>query len=64
MAKNPILTAQVTRDDSGVTLLRSPHKPRRLPLKLLELLRRRGEAWDADIFGSLVKQAALSPSIA
>ena len=120
MAEHPILTAQITQDDSGVTLycpelnihtsgksesqvrrkfvdalfdyyrfleahdfknespykehfaflmgevlpsladasLRSPHRPRTLPHKVLELLRRRGDEWDADIFGSLVKQAA------
>ncbi len=121
MAEHPLLTVEITRDNSGVTLycpelnihtsgkteaqvrhkfvnalfeyfefldahdfkdeapyrehyallaqhvlpsladasLRSPHKPRALPRKWLELIRHRSESWDADIFGSLVKPAAL-----
>lgn len=52
-----LLTAKVLPSLTNVSL-RSPHRPKSFVNQLLDAFSQRGEALDADIFGSLVRSAA------
>ncbi len=52
-----LLTAKVLPGLTNASL-RSQHRPNSFVHQLLDAFSQRGEAWDADIFGSLVRPAA------
>ena len=51
-----LLTNEVLPALASISL-RSPHRPQSFTDRIIELFSQRGEAWDADIFGNLVKSA-------